>query len=296
MSLKFFSILAVALLAGCVSNEVKVGDDSARGPVTGSAGGATAQNTSSQLERCDTPLGTVGVIEDTGTDWYRILTSQYHLPATTPLIRLMIQQSNCFVVVDRGRGLQAAQTERALQSSGELRSKSSFGKGQLVSADYSMTPSIQFSQTTGGGSAGAIIGVFSPLAGALAGSVKTREAATTLILVDNRSGVQVAVSEGAASKTDVDIGGALFGGGGAVGLGAYQNTPQGKIIGGAFMDAYNQMVKALRNYRAQKSGNKTGLGTGGALKVDGQSTPASEADAPTKLAKKKAKRKAQPAQ
>lgn len=274
--------LISAALSACVSNEVKVGDDSARGPITGSAGGATTSNASSQLEHCDKPLGTIGVIEDTQQDWYRILTTQYHLPATTPLIRLMIQQSNCFVVVDRGRGMAAMQTERMLEQSGELRKKSSFGKGQMVSADYSLTPTIQFSQQTGGGGFGAIVGAFSPVVGAVAGSMKTNEAATTLTLVDNRSGVQVAISEGNASNKDFAFFGALGGAGAAGGAGGYQKTPQGKVIAGAFLDSYNQMVRALRNYRAQSSGNATGLGTGGALDVDGQETPASKAKAKSK--------------
>lgn len=277
------SILTVAVacaalaMTACVSNEVKVGNDSARGPITGSAGGETATNASSQLERCDRPLGTIGVVEDTSADWYRILTTQYQLPATTPLIRLMIQQSNCFVVVDRGRGLQAAQQERALAASGELRANSSYGKGQLVAADYSMTPSIQFSQKTGGGGFGALVGLFSPVAGAVAGGVSVKEAATTLTMVDNRSGVQVAISEGVASKTDFSLFGAIGGGGGGAGLGGYQNTPEGKVLAGAFLDAYNQMVRSVRAYKPQSSGNTTGLGTGGALQVDGQSTPASRA-------------------
>ena len=64
---------------------------------------------------------------------------------------------------------------------------------------------------------------------------------------------------------------------GALSAGAYSKSPKGKAIAGAFMDSYNQMVIALKDYKAQSSGNKTGLGSGGALKVDGQSTPASRA-------------------
>ena len=277
--------LAVAVSAivlgtsACVSSGVKVGDDSARGPVTGSAGGENAANANSQLQRCAKPVGTIGVIEDTEQDWYRVLTTQYQLPPTTPLIRLMIQQSNCFVVVDRGRGLQAAQSERALEQSGELRKKSSFGKGQMVSADYSLTPTITFSQETGGGGFGAVLGMFSPVAGAIAGGMKTTQAGTTLILVDNRSGVQIAIAEGAASNTDFSFFGAIGGRSGGAGVGAYQSTPQGKIIAGAFLDSYNQVVASIQNYRAQSSGNETGLGTGGALEVDGQETPASKAKA-----------------
>jgi len=60
----------------------------------------------------------------------------------------------------------------------------------------------------------------------------------------------------------------LFGGvfGGAfAGAGGYAKTPEGKIVTAAFLDSYNQMVKALRNYEAQTV--EGGLGTGGKLEV-----------------------------
>lgn len=93
-----------------------------------------------------------------------------------------------------------------------------------------------------------------------------------LTLVDNRSGVQVAASEGSASKTDLNLFGGLFGGRAGAGLGGYTNTPQGKVISAAFMDAFNQMVRSLRNYRAQ-SVQGQGLGGGGRLGVDGGAAP-----------------------
>jgi len=41
--------------------------------------------------------------------------------------------------------------ERQLQQSGELREGSNFGRGQMVAADFTMRPSVQFSGRTGGG-------------------------------------------------------------------------------------------------------------------------------------------------
>lgn len=271
-----FAVIAIAILSACASTSaIKVGDPSARGPVTGSAAGDSSVGASNQLQRCERPLGTLAVAEDTTQQWYQLLTTQYHLPSTTPLLRLLIQQSNCFVIVDRGRALELMQTERGLASQGELRSNSNMGKGQMVAADYTMTPSIQFAQQTGGGAAGAIAGFFSPVLGAVAGGMKKVEAATTLILVDGRSGVQVAISEGVASKKDFSLGAMVAGGNAIGGLGAWQNTPEGKVIAGAFMDAFNQMVQAARNYRPQVG--PKGLGAGGALTVDGarQKPPAS---------------------
>jgi hypothetical protein len=94
-------------------------------------------------------------------------------------------------------------------------------------------------------------------------------------LVDNRSGVQLASAEGAASNVDFNLFGGGFGSGAAGGLGGYTNTPEGKVLAGAFADAYNRLVGAVRSYKAQEV--KGGLGTGGALGVQGGTTAASQA-------------------
>lgn len=66
--------------------------------------------------------------------------------------------------------------------------------------------------------------------------------------------------------------GAPFAGVG-LGVGGRSNTPQEKVIIAAFMDSYNQMVRAVRSSQAQTV--RGGLGTGGRLGVDGGTTPAS---------------------
>jgi hypothetical protein len=265
----------VVVATGCVQTAPKVGSSEAKTVATGSAGGATAEGASAQLEKCSAPLGTLAVVEDQNADWYRILTTQRGLTSTVPVLRMMIQQSNCFVVVDRGRAMNNMQQERALQNSGELRSNSNFGKGQMVSADYSITPEIVFSQKGTGGVGGGLAGLSRGLGvvGAIAGGIRTNEASTMLLLTDNRSGVQVGASEGSSSNTDFNIGGALFGSSAGGSLGAYSNTPQGKVIVAAFMDAYNGLVKAARNYKPQSVPGQS-LGTGGRLSVDGAAPPA----------------------
>lgn len=55
-------------------------------------------------------------------------------------------------------------------------------------------------------------------------------------------------------------------------MGGYSNTAEGKVIAAAFMDAFNQMVQSLRNYRAQTVKGQ-GLGGGGRLSVDGAAPP-----------------------
>lgn len=263
-------VLAPLFLAGCLATAPKMGED--KGTVSGAAGGAQAEGANTQLERCDETLGTVALYEDTNAPWWSQLRER-QLGSTLPVIRLMIQQSNCFVVVERGKAFANMERERALMQSGEVRSGSNFGQGQMVAADYTLSPEIQFSGKTGGGGGGFGTGALG-LVTALAANVSKNEASTTLLLVDNRSGVQISAAEGTAKNFDFGILGAAFGsGGGGVG-GAYAKTPQGKVITAAFADSYNQMVKALRAYKAQTV--KGGLGTGGRLGVQGGSTPASK--------------------
>ena len=243
---------------------------------TGSAGGAESQGASSQLEKCDESLGTMAVVEDQSANWYHTL-SQYKLGSTVPVLRMMIQQSNCFVVVERGAAMRNMMQERNLSESGEMREGSSFQKGQLVAADYTMSPTITFSQKGTSGAGGALGGLFGGIGravGAVAGGLKANESSTTLLLIDNRSGVQLAAAEGSAKNYDFSLFGGIFGGGGGGAAGGYTDTPEGKILTAAFMDSYNKLVKATRNYKAQTV--RGGLGTGGRLGVQGGFTPASK--------------------
>jgi hypothetical protein len=289
MQVKFLVLAMVAVLgvAGCQSTAPRMGTESAKTTGTGSAAGDTSVNANTQLEKCASPFGTVALVENQNAEWYRYLTSEYRLTSTVPVLRLLIQQSNCFVVVDRGRAMQNMQQERALQNSGELRAGSDFGKGQMVSADYSITPEVMISArgTSGmGGALGAVGSKWGRALGAIAGGISTNEAATLLMLTDNRSGVQVSAAEGSASNTDFNLGAMLIGVQVGGGMGGYTNTPQGKVIAAAFTDSYNQMVRALRNYRPQSIAGQ-GLGTGGRLQVDGaKPVPPASAPAPAPAA------------
>jgi len=267
------ALLATLDVAECGATEPTLGG--AGTTATGAAGGAASDGASSQLERCNESLGTLAVVEDQSAPWYASL-SEYKLGSTVPVLRMMIQQSNCFVVVERGRAMNNMRQERALEQIGEMREGSNFGKGQIVAADYTMNPSVNFSKKGTGGVAGSLGGLFGSVGrvvGAMAGGLKSNEASTTLLLIDNRSGVQLAAAVGSAKNYDFNLFGGMFGSDAGGTLGGYTNTPEGKILTAAFMDSYNQLVKAVRNYQAQTV--KGGLGTGGRLGVQGGKTPAS---------------------
>jgi curli biogenesis system outer membrane secretion channel CsgG len=263
MSKRKLAVLAAAtaavLLAGCETTSMKMGSQDAKTVATGSAAGAATAGESSELEKCASPLGTVSLVENQAAGWYTILTNEYRLPPTANLLRLLVQQSNCFVVVERGgAGMRAIHRERELMQSGEMRGGSNFGKGQMVASDYGLSPEIVFSADDAGGVGGLLGGLIGGGRGravaAIGGGMQTRQASALLTLVDNRSGVQVAASEGSASKTDLNLFGGLAGGRAGAGLGGYTNTPQGKVISAAFMDAFNQMVRSLARTPCPGSG------------------------------------------
>jgi hypothetical protein len=250
--------------AGLLDGFMSSGSKDAKTEATGSTGGSNSQGANGGLQKCSETLGTVAVVEDTRAPWYANL-QQYQLGPTTPVLKLLIQQSNCFVVVERGMAMNNMMGERNLAQSGELRGGSHFGKGQMVSADYSMSPSITFSNNNAGAAGAAIGGLFGSIGSMIAGGIKSKEASTMLTLIDNRSGVQLAAAEGSAKNIDFSILGGL-GGGGLAGVGGgYSNTAQGKVIVAAFVDSLNNLITAVKNYKTQQV--KGGLGKGGHLSV-----------------------------
>jgi curli biogenesis system outer membrane secretion channel CsgG len=265
-SATWITVAALIGLSGCDGTMPKMGGSTGN-TVTGAAGGETSAGANSDLESCEESLGTLAVVEDQSAPWWHTYRRHYPtLGTTVPVLRMMIQQSNCFVVVERGRAMNNMMQERALMQSGELREGSNFKKGQMVAADYTMNPSIQFSEKGTGGLGASIGGLLGNYRlGRLAGGLKSNEAATTLLLIDNRSGVQVSSSVGNAKNFDFKLFGGFFGGGKWGSAGGFTDTPEGKVVTAAFADSYNQMVRALRNYKAQTV--KGGLGKGGRLKV-----------------------------
>jgi hypothetical protein len=145
--------------------------------------------------------------------------------------------------------MQTLLQDRQLAESGELRRGSNMGKGQLVTADYVLTPDAVFASKDTGGIGGALggLGVFGAVAGLVAAGLKFKSAQTTMILSDSRTSLQIASATGNAEKTDWSIGGLLVGGGAAGGLGAYTNTPEGKVIAASYLDNWNNIVRSIRN-------------------------------------------------
>ena len=115
---------------------------------------ASAVADESQVEKCSKSFGAIAVAEPQ-SGWGHI--QRYGLGSPAALLRMMIQQSGCFDVVERGIAMRNLQQERALGQSGELRQESNLGKGQMQAADFVMTPDVQIPAQTTGGVGGALL-------------------------------------------------------------------------------------------------------------------------------------------
>jgi hypothetical protein len=232
-------IAMLMLLVSCAP--LQTGQPGAKTAVTGAAGGGTVQTADSALERCTQPLGTLALLDEQDEDWSHVIVNEYRLPPVSKLLRLMVRQSNCFVVVEQ--------------------QGSNFGKEEMEAADYTMKPTVIFPKTDSG-VLGAAVGTRPrTLDGSADASDETEnyETSTLLTLVENLSGGQIAFAEGSASNFDFGASGGIFSEGGA-GLEGYENTPEGIVIAAAFADSFNQTVQALKHLQAQEVQDGSGMG------------------------------------
>lgn len=246
-------LLAALAMTACGEKKTELGQGGS--VATGSAGPQGAQNAARELVRCDAPVATLALAEN--PNGY-VMGGGYQLPASpVPLVKLLAQQSGCFRVVDRAAGLRGTLQEQDLRESGVLRKNTTVAKGKGYEAQYTLTPSLTFSeQDAGRGLAGimAMIPVLRDMAGliGLAEQVKLKEAQTALLLSDNETTEQVAAATGSARTTDLGVAGIAFGKlGGAAGAG-WSNTNEGKVIAAAFLDAHNQLVGQVRALQAKE--------------------------------------------
>lgn len=236
------TVLGTALVLGFMAaSPAAAGDES-------SGRKAQAKGTA-EIPRCTKNLGTVAIVEP-DTQWWRELS----LGSPEAILRVFVQQSGCFTLVNRGRSMQNRAMERALADSGELQDNSNIGKGQVKAADYFLQPDIvTANKNSGGGGLGALAGglLGRGLLGGIAGglNIKKKEANVTLSIVNARTTVEEALVEGYARKSDIGFGGGAgggwWGGFGAAGGSGYQNTEIGQVIVLAYLDGYTKLVTQL---------------------------------------------------
>ena len=214
-----------------------------------SSGQRLQEATANDVPRCPRPLGTLSIVDgDDPSAW-----TQYSLAAPSKLLKVLVARSNCFKLVDRGTGLQAAEKERMIGGGLGLQRGANVGVGQIKAADYVLQAEVQgANNNVSGSSVGAGVGaVLGGPIGGLLGGIRTRkqEANVVLSVTNVRTTETIATTDGYAAKksTSFAAGGGVFAGvagGGAVG-GGYDNTDIGKIVTLAFIQAYTKLVNEL---------------------------------------------------
>jgi hypothetical protein len=240
-----FGVAALAVAMGCMPASAR--------DTKGSSGHQEQMRGEAQIPVCSRKLGALAIVEPEN-QWWR----EYNLGSPEAILRVFVQQSGCFTLVNRGRSMQSRAMERAMADQGELQRGSNLGRGQVRAADYFLEPNIvSANRNSGGGGVGAALGsfgggLFGRGFGAIAGAIniKKGEANVTLSIVNARTTEEEALTQGYARKTDVSFGGG--GGGGnfwgtfaGAGGGGYQNTEIGQIIVLAYLDAYTKLVTQL---------------------------------------------------
>ena len=200
------------------------------------------------VPHCARKLGTMSIVD--GDDSYGW--TQYQLAPPAKLLKVIVQRSGCFNLVDRGSGLQAAEKERNIGNSLGLQRRSNVGIGQIKAADYVLIAEVQAANRNaqGSGGAAAIGGLLGGPFGGLIGGIRSKklEANTVLSVTNVRTTETIAATEGYAAKNDIGFGGGggIFGGIGAAAVGGgYDNTDIGRIVTLAFVDAYGKLVQEL---------------------------------------------------
>lgn len=214
-------------------------------------GGESAGNTKMQageLEHCAAPLGRVQITEARAPNADQ---SGVRLPPASVLMRAMVQQSNCFVFVEAAAngGASSARMMTEYDRGRQAQTGATGNEASSPTADYELLSEYQFKSDSprSSGIGRVVSGLlggnrYSSAVDALGDSVQTREVVAQMSLIDARTRASVAVSDSHASRTDVDN----LRSGLGVGVSGYSETPQGKAVSLAMMDAFNKVVVSLR--------------------------------------------------
>lgn len=210
-------VFSCAALVACQTS-----DGTAPGPLASAA--SVDANAANQLTTCEQPLGTASLVEPDPSAMAYLAAAG--LPSPTPMLRIMMTDSNCFRVIDQ-----------AAVAPGR----------RPPPVRWTITPNIlQSNPNAGGVAAGGFLGNITGQRwmNGLGGSISVKDAQTALFVSDGRTGEQIASVQGSATATDFGV--SFVGRHGLNSVGAFGNTPEGKVIMAAYGDAFNKLVAQLQ--------------------------------------------------
>ena len=120
-SLRWAALATTVALAGCVTPGGTVSTGTSATASKGGAAGGTSVGADSNLQRCSAPLGTLAVDDGRGKEWYASFGQATKVTSIEPLLRLAVQQSNCFVITSIGNNKHREQDLRHHRQAAQLR-------------------------------------------------------------------------------------------------------------------------------------------------------------------------------
>lgn len=202
--------------------------------------------------KCSNPNGTLRVVEPEDVSaWTGI-----GLSAPTKVLRVFVNNSKCFTIVDRGAAFNAAQLERNLANSGILQGGQNIGNGQMKAADFVLVPDLISQNLDAGGSnlnaSGSKAGLWGAASAKGSRATRKKSAEVVLTLIDVRTSEQLSSVTAKAMIKDsmnvVQLSGnvptAMVNG--QVGFSNYSNTPIGQAIVNAYEEAYDLLMKDIK--------------------------------------------------
>jgi curli biogenesis system outer membrane secretion channel CsgG len=224
-------LIAALLVSGCATEKTRTG---------GKTEVMIASGSETQLARCRNGLGAVAITEsDTNA---QALVSAGLPRSMAPLVRQLLLQTRCFVVVDRGPAFAMLEREMKLrEQQGELHAAQ---VAAMTPADLVMRAEIVFLEQTGGhrGGVGALL---ENVLGGVAVETRTREALVVMTVVDVRTSEVLAAAFGRGTSESSGVGSIILGGGLVAIEGGWLDTPQAKPVAAALVDAWNQLLPRL---------------------------------------------------
>ena len=230
--------------------------------------GGTIIDGSQPLEKCEAPLGTVSLVEEQKAATPDAILSpqmaalmalaraQQGMSSATadpmPLLKILMAQSSCFRVVDRGAAFSALQREREIAQGQQMTPGNGVAGSTLIASDYVLAVQVIYQDENAGGGGGGGGGIGGGLGSALGIKTKRLESQVLMTLTAVRTGEQVAVASGSARKKDTRfIGGGLVGLGLGAVAGGYESTDIGKVTAAALLNAYDRLIPQVRRMVAQ---------------------------------------------
>jgi len=142
--------------------------------------------------------------------------------------------SGRFIVVERGAGLEDVMQEQDLGASGRVRQDTAAATGEIEGAELLVVAAVTEFEGNAGGTRGGAGGIGGGVLGAVFGGSRSAHMAIDLRIVDATTSRILAATSVEGEAKDFNIGGALAGYTGSVGLGgalqSWENTPREKAL------------------------------------------------------------------